>query len=103
VLKGKYNVNNICTGLVEVMVLSRECKDAGKGMQNFEYMPALDEFAHHCAITTPEAYKLLQKTFQLYSLHSLQYAIIFIPMKPHSSNHRVQQSHMPCFLTSICE
>jgi hypothetical protein len=81
VLKGKYNDNTIFTGLVEAMVLSRERKDAGKGMQNFEYTPALDEFAHHCAITSPEAYKLLQKTFQLRSLRSLQYAIIFIPME----------------------
>ena len=40
--------------------------------QNFWYTPELDEFAHICAITSPEAYRMLQREFPLRSLRSFQ-------------------------------
>jgi hypothetical protein len=72
VLEGKYQDNKIFTGLVEAMVLARDRQERGVGMQNFEYTPALDEFAHQIAIVSPEAYRMMQKSFQLRSHRSLQ-------------------------------
>src|SRR5882762_668346 len=63
VLDGKYQKHEIFTGLVDAMVRARDREERGVGLQNFEYTPALDKFAHICAITSPEAYRLMQRYF----------------------------------------
>ena len=72
VLDGKYQKHEVFTGLVDAMVRARDREEWGVGLQNFEYTPALDEFAHICAITSPEAYRLLQRYFPLRTLRSHQ-------------------------------
>ena len=72
VLDGKYQKHEVFTGLVDAMVRARDREERGVGLQNFEYTPALDEFAHICAITSPEAYRLLQRYFPLRTLRSHQ-------------------------------
>lgn len=72
VLDGKYKDHSIFTGLVDAMVNARDREERGIGLQNFEYTPALDEFAHICAITSPEAYRLLQKHIPLPTIRNFQ-------------------------------
>jgi len=72
VLDGKYQKHEIFTGLVDAMVRARDREERGVGLQNFEYTPALDKFAHICAITSPEAYRLMQRYFPLRTLRSHQ-------------------------------
>lgn len=71
-LKGKYQDHKVFTGLVDAMVSARDHEERGIGMQNFEYMPALDEFAHMCAIISPEAYCMLQWELPLRTLCNFQ-------------------------------
>lgn len=47
------------------MVNARDREERGVGLQNFQYTPALDEFAHICAITSPETYRLLRRHLPL--------------------------------------
>jgi hypothetical protein len=75
VLSGKYQNHKVFTGLVDAMVQARDREERGVGLQNFEYTPALDEFAHICAITSPKAYRMLQREFPLRSLRSFQYVL----------------------------
>ncbi|KAF7305276.1 hypothetical protein HMN09_00778600 [Mycena chlorophos] len=46
VLAGKYSDYNVFLGLVNAMVQRVEREERGKGMQNFQYTPAWDEFMH---------------------------------------------------------
>ncbi|KAH7903226.1 hypothetical protein BJ138DRAFT_983430, partial [Hygrophoropsis aurantiaca] len=46
VLEGKYNDNQIFAGLVEAMVQRLDRQERGVGLQNFQYTPAFEEFAH---------------------------------------------------------
>ena len=72
VLTGKYKSHKVFTGLVDAMVNARDREERGVGLQNFEYTPALDEFAYICAITSPEAYRMLQREFPLRTLRNFQ-------------------------------
>ena len=72
VLDGKYKDHSIFTGLVDAMVNARDHKECGVGLQNLKYTPALDKFAHICAITSLEAYWLLQKHIPLPTIRNFQ-------------------------------
>ncbi|KAH7906400.1 hypothetical protein BJ138DRAFT_1016289 [Hygrophoropsis aurantiaca] len=87
VLEGKYKDNTVFTGLVEATVLAQERSERGVGLQNFEYTPCFEEFAHMCAITSPEAYRLLSKAIQLPTVRNLQ----------------LKRSRTPRFPIGICE
>ena len=75
VRQGKFN-NNGHTALLDIvkaMVELEDRKERGVGKQNFNYGPALIEFAHTCAIISPELYRTLQTHMQLPALRSLKY------------------------------
>ena len=75
VRQGKFN-NNGHTALLDIVKAMVELEDRnerGVGKQNFNYGPALIEFAHTCAIISPELYRTLQTHMQLPALRSLKY------------------------------
>ncbi|TDL15221.1 hypothetical protein BD410DRAFT_809111 [Rickenella mellea] len=65
VVQGKYKNREVFTGLVKAMVVVQERQERGVGMQNFEYAPALDEFAHAMATISPQTYRFFSKEFQV--------------------------------------
>lgn len=72
VLNGKFKDRKVFTQLVDAMVNVQDCKERGVGLQNFTYAPELDEFAHMCAIISPEAYRMLRREFPLRTIRSFQ-------------------------------
>ena len=86
VLDGKYKDHVIFTGLVDAMVNSRKCEEQGVELQNFEYMSALDEFAHICTITSPEAYHLLHRHFPWLTIWSFHWVFQSIFVEIHMFN-----------------
>ncbi|KAJ3554974.1 hypothetical protein NM688_g2825 [Phlebia brevispora] len=58
--------------LVKAMLLKWEREERGVGMQNFDYGPALREFANMCAIMSPEVYRRLRTHFQLPDIRTLK-------------------------------
>ncbi|KAH7912049.1 hypothetical protein BJ138DRAFT_1005353, partial [Hygrophoropsis aurantiaca] len=87
VLEGKYDGSDVFTGLVKATVLAQERREKGKGLQNFQYDPSYEEFAHMCAIISPETYRLLSRSFQM----------------PTQRNLQLKRSRTPRYPTSICE
>ena len=47
------------------MVNVQDREERGVGLQNFPHPPELDEFAHMCAIVSPEVYHMLWWEFPL--------------------------------------
>ena len=54
------------------MVNIQDRDERGVGLQNFSHAPELDEFAHMCAITSPEAYRMLRREFPLRTIRGFQ-------------------------------
>jgi hypothetical protein len=72
VLQGKFKDCKVFTQLVDAMVNVQDCEERGVGLQNFLYPPVLDEFAHMCAIISPEVYRMLHREFPLCTIHNFQ-------------------------------
>ncbi|KAF9231491.1 hypothetical protein BU15DRAFT_82327 [Melanogaster broomeanus] len=87
VLEGKYSGTDIFTGMMEAMVQASERHQRGVGHQNFKYSPALEQFAHMCAIISPEVYRFMKKSFQL----------------PTHRHFQIQRSRTPKFPLTICD
>ncbi len=62
--------------LIKAMVETQDRADRGVGKQNFNYGPALIEFAHTCVITSPELYRALQMHLQLPAPRTLGYSCL---------------------------
>jgi hypothetical protein len=54
VLQGKFKDHQVFTQLVDAMVNVQDREERGVGLQNFPHTADLDEFAHMCAIISPE-------------------------------------------------
>jgi len=72
VLNGKFKDRKVFTQLVDAMVNMQDREERGVGLQNFSHAPELDEFAHMCAITSPEAYHMLRREFPLRTIRGFQ-------------------------------
>jgi hypothetical protein len=72
VLEGKFKDRKVFTQLVDAMVNVQDREDRGVGLQNFSHAPELDEFAHMCAIISPEVYRMLRREFPLRTIRGLQ-------------------------------
>ncbi|KAI0669608.1 hypothetical protein C8Q78DRAFT_977184 [Trametes maxima] len=79
--------HEVFLGLIQAMVEAEDREERGVGKQNFNYPPALLEFAHTCAITCPEIYRSMQAHLQLPDLRTL-------------GRHRAK---LPPFPTEICD
>ena len=60
-LAGKYDDLKVFTGLIEAMVMVKDRKDRGVGLQNFAYPPDYDEFINIVKIHSPRAFRFLSK------------------------------------------
>jgi hypothetical protein len=72
VLEGKFKDRKVFTQLVDAMVNVQDREERGVGLQNFRHTPELDEFAHMCAIISPEAYRMLRREFPLRTIRGFQ-------------------------------
>ena len=72
VLNGKFKDRKVFTQLVDAMVNVQDREERGVGLQNFTHAPELDEFAHMCAIISPEVYRMLCREFPLRTIRSFQ-------------------------------
>ncbi|KAF8197121.1 hypothetical protein BJ912DRAFT_923213 [Pholiota molesta] len=61
--QGKFDDDEVFTGLVEVMVLRVEREDKGRGMQNMTYPPAFDEWCHELQCLGTAAYESFRRIF----------------------------------------
>ncbi|KAJ7202617.1 hypothetical protein GGX14DRAFT_370365, partial [Mycena pura] len=75
VLAGKYSDYNVFLGLVDAMVKRVEREERGKGMQNFQYTSAWDEFIHIVRIHSPRAHQFMSKHFPARSGDSIRYVV----------------------------
>ena len=72
VLQGKFKDRKVFTQLVDSMVNVQDREERGVGLQNFPHPPELDEFAHMCAIISPEVYRMLRREFPLRTIRNFQ-------------------------------
>lgn len=72
VLQGKFKDHKVFTQLVDAMVNVQDREERGVGLQNFSYGADLDEFAHMCAIISPEVYRMLRREFPLRTIRNFQ-------------------------------
>ncbi len=75
VRKGKFQNRKVLLDLVKAMVEVEDRQASGTGLQNFHYGTALSEFAHICAITSPELYRRLAEEMPLPALRTLAYVL----------------------------
>ncbi|KAJ7205209.1 hypothetical protein GGX14DRAFT_368089 [Mycena pura] len=82
VLGGKYDDYNVLLGLVDAMVKRVEREEKGKGMQNFQYTPAWDEFMHIVRIHSPRAHQFISNHFQVRSARNIRIKESRVPKLP---------------------
>ncbi|OJT13578.1 hypothetical protein TRAPUB_9877, partial [Trametes pubescens] len=85
--KFKGEAQQVLLELVKALVDGQERTERGVGKQNLSYGPALVEFAHTCAITSPQLYRAMQKHLQL----------------PNPRTLGRQRAKLPPFPTDICD
>ena len=75
VQQGKFSgkTHEVLLDLVKAVVEKEDRISQGVGLQNFKYGSALHEFAHICAIMSPELYRQLRHHLQLPEHRSLLY------------------------------
>ncbi|KAF8221240.1 hypothetical protein L208DRAFT_1329136, partial [Tricholoma matsutake] len=73
VLAGKYKGDNLFASVLQAMVLKHDKQERGVGMQNFQYMPDLIEFAHIIHTHSPKAYKFLRDHLPLMDSQTIKY------------------------------
>ena len=71
VRQGVFQDKQVLLDLVRAMVEVEDRKARGVGLQNFHYGTALSNFAHTCAIISPELYRMLAKEMPLPALRTL--------------------------------
>ncbi|THH16946.1 hypothetical protein EW146_g3772 [Bondarzewia mesenterica] len=72
--------------LVKTMVLKKDKKLCGVGMQGFKYAPDVLEFAHIISVHSPRAYQSIRELLQLPDIRTLQ-------------RHRARQGGLPIGIT----
>ena len=72
VVRGEYKDNLVFLGMIEATVMAHNRKSRGVGLQNMQYQPIYEEFAHMVALTSPRTYKLFASHIQLPSLRHYQ-------------------------------
>ncbi|KAI0318142.1 hypothetical protein OF83DRAFT_1083107 [Amylostereum chailletii] len=87
VLNGEFEDRKVFNGLLSAIVHANDRKKQGKGLQNFQYAPHLEEFAHIALLTSPDVYRLMKPHFQL----------------PSERGFQMCRAAMPRFSLTICE
>ena len=60
---GAFEGKPVFTGLLQVLISKWDREVSGKGMQNFQYPPGFDDWAHELCCINPEAYRSFKDTF----------------------------------------
>ena len=100
--QGKFQDKQVLLDLVRALVQVEDRKARGIGSQNFHYGSTLSNFAHTCAIISPELYRTLAKDMPLPALRTLacvhtnpRYTSIHTDSAAVRSRHRAKMPRFP--------
>jgi hypothetical protein len=71
-MQGKFQQDDVFAGLIEALILKQSREERGRGMQNFKYAPAYDEWMYILQMHSPSAYTFISKTLPTRSQRSIQ-------------------------------
>lgn len=103
VVKKEIKPNKIFLGLAEALLSKADRDQRGKGMQNFRYAPAFEEFMHIINIHSPRAYRFIQKNFPAPSDRHFRFALKDTTHYRRSSYSRLKEARQPRFPITICD